>query len=112
MARGITITIERLVERRERRSDEVGVCIRTGRGIARVDSLPESPRLAHIYGNKPREVVTRIEFLPPGVIPIDGLRYRKKVLPKMRAMGLIRSVLPSSKPRDLDPSDAARLVAC
>lgn len=113
MSRSITITIKRLVERRERRSDEVGICILTGLRLTRVDSLPESPKLASTYGSKPREVVTRIEFLPPDVIPLDGLRYRKMVLPKLRAMGLIRSAPANStiKPRDQVPSEDARLIA-
>jgi len=112
MARGITITIKRLVERRERRSGEIGVCIWTGQRLTRVDSLPESPKLAYVYGSKPKIVETRIEFLPPDVIPLDGLRYRKQVLPKMRAMGLIRTLPPgASKHRDRVPSND-RLIAC
>ena len=112
MSRGITITITRLIERRERRSDEVGVCIHTGQRLTRVDSLPESPKLAYLYGSKPREVKTRIEFLPHDVIPIDRLRYRKKVLPKMRAMGLVRNLPPVvTTHRDHVPSDDARVIA-
>jgi len=88
------------------------MCIWTGQRLTRVDSLPESPKLAHVYGSKPREVVTRIEFLPPGVIPIEGLKYRKEVMPKMRAMGLIRNTpTGSTKHRDRAPLDAARLAA-
>lgn len=112
--RGIAITITRLVERRERRADEVGVCIHTGRRLTRVDSLPDSPSLASHYGSEPSLIETRIEFLPPDVIPMDGLRYRKQVLPKLRAMGLIRSAPANStiKPRDHVPSDDTDLVAC
>lgn len=112
MPHGIKITITRLIERRERRSDEIGVCIWTGHRKTRVDSLPESPKLAYLYGNKPRKVVTRIEFLPPGVIPFDGARYRRQTMPKLRAMGLIRD-LPANATQHPDhaPSDAAQLVA-
>lgn len=90
MARGITIKITRTIERRERRKDEIGVYIWTGTCTRSLSSLPKSPKLAWIYGDKPIVRTTTIEFLPPGVVPHAALEYQKHWVPKMRALGIIK----------------------
>lgn len=90
MAKGITIKITRTIETRERRKDEVRVRIWTGTRWVSPSATPHDPHIAKYFGSEPKVVTAKIKFLPPGVVPYDALLYRQTLLPKMRAMGVIR----------------------
>ena len=90
MAKGISITVTRRVERRHRRKDEIAVNIWTGTKWVSPSATPRSPALAWIYGTEPKVISTKIEFLPPGVVSHSTLEYQKVLLPRMRALGVIK----------------------
>ena len=90
MTKGITIKITRVIERRPCRKDEVKVLIWTGRQWVTPSATPRNPAMGKYFGSEPRVVTTKIKFLPPGVVPYDALLYQQTLLPKMRAMGIIK----------------------
>ncbi len=90
MGRGITITIKRMIDVRDRRKDDRSITIWTGTRWTEVGSVPWPPGLAADCGVVPEAVTTPIEFPPPGVVTDEALLYQKTLLPKMRAMGIIR----------------------
>ncbi len=88
MTKGIRIRICRRIETRRSRPREAGIRVWTGAQWVRPDSLPDSNKLAYIFGRKPRVVKTVLEFPPSGMTPDHAGFLRRKLeraLPSVRA---------------------------
>jgi hypothetical protein len=88
--KGITIKVTRIIETRARRKDEVRVTIWTGTKWVSPSATPIDPCMAQYWGTEPVKWTAKIEFAPPGTVSEDTVLYRETLLPKMRAMGIIK----------------------
>jgi hypothetical protein len=88
MNRKITLTIP--VEVRTPRSKEVKVKVWLGTKWKHLNWTPFSPELAARTGTKPFSYKTVLEFLPPGVVPMDQLKYQQGLLVTMRKLGVLK----------------------
>ena len=90
MAKGITISITRVVDHvRERNPDDpVFHSIWTGTEWVSLATTIWPARFEK-YGCKPVIATTRVGFPPPGTITIDALRYRRTYR-EMRKRGVLQ----------------------
>jgi len=90
MAKGICITITRIVETREPIPGERWQKIWTGTAWRSLFRPPNSPKLAKHFGDAPRVATTRIEFPPAGTITMDALHYRRTLFQNLKNAGILR----------------------
>jgi len=92
MARGIRITITRIVDQlREPGRDYPGTHrIWNGTRWVSLSSNVVKPSFAAMAGITPKAHSTVLEFLPPGTVTLDALRYRAGLMKQMERAGVLR----------------------
>jgi hypothetical protein len=92
MAKGIAITITRVIDHVRDPLPDDPRFHRVWNGTEWVSLATSiwSPGLAEKAGVKPSVHSTRLEFLPPGIVPKDVLVYRRTLMKEMQKKGLIR----------------------